>query len=269
MARQRPNTEKAYLDAVKAGKGRGQGSGKDYEPWLKTSDFTHSTGSRSRFYCLSFGRIIHLLSHAEAQVFLMLEWREDVVQIYEQYPLNPEFSKKAAAALGLKHPGSNLPGGFVMTTDFLVRFKHRGEHRRHAVQVKSSREDTANPRSQEKLRIEQEYWRQCGVSWEVIYASDLNPIFIDNLETLAPHRNARFHVQDLSYLADFVLRAAAAFPDADSSQLSEAVLDLPSGQQVTAWDAVLILTGKRLLKAPLEERSLFDCTLQDFGLQHV
>lgn len=266
--RKRPNTSQAYLEREKTG--RGTGFGKNYQPWLRTSDVTNSNGSRFRFYSRKCGRIIHVLSNSEAQAFLAFDWDPAVVEIYEQYPLDPIVTGEIAKKLNVRHPGHSRKGGFVMTTDFLVRYKtEKQQFFFKAFQVKSSPKDTEPERTAEKLAIEQAYWEQKGVSWSVVYASDFNRVFSKNLLTLAPHRNAPFSQADLAYLMNFFRGASDELPDVDSTQLAEAVLTLPGGSETSGWEAVLILAGHRLIEAPISKMDLFDCTLKDFGVSRV
>ena len=267
MGRRRASGIEAFKESGKTGRGRGFGA--NYQPWLKTSDVTNSNGSRSRMYSLKCGRVIHFLSHAEAQVFLALDWMTDVVEIYEQVPLDPAISMKVAEDLDVKHAGYDRKDGFVMTTDFLVRRKGDRGFWKEAIQVKSSRDDTVSKRTQEKLKIEGEYWRREGIDWRVIYASELNRTFLRNLQTLAPYRNTRYSDEELSCLMSYFLRARNAFPDAEPSQLAQAVLSLIDDNEMTAWDVVAVLAGKRLISCPIETKDLFSCALQEFRPNHV
>lgn len=267
MGRRRSSGIEAYKEREKTGRGIGFGS--NYQPWLKTSDVTNSNGSRSRMYSLKCGRVIHFLSHAESQVFLTFDWMQDVVEIYEQMPLDPTVSMKVAEDLKVRHSGYTRKEGMVMTTDFVVRHKGRNGFWKEAIQVKSSPKDTESKRTQEKLGIEEEYWRREGVNWRVIYASDLNPVFLRNLQMFAPYRNARYSQKDLDCLMNYFLRVREAFPNADSTQLGQAVLSLIDDEEMTAWDVVAILTGKQLISCPIHDKNLFSCTLQEFRPGYV
>lgn len=267
MGRRRSNSIEAYSESETTGRGRGYGQ--KYQPWLKTSDVTNSNGCRTRMFSLKCERVVHLLSHAEAQVFLSLDWLPGVVEIYEQYPLNPNVSVKVAEDLGFKHPGYARKDVYVMTSDFYVRHKDSNGFWYEAIQVKSSRKDTESKRSQEKLAIEQEYWKREGINWRLIYASDMNPVFLQNLQTLAPYRNTRYSSNTLDCFKDYFLRAQETFPEVDSTQLAEAELSFAGDIKATAWDVIVALAGKQQITFPINNKDLFSCTLQDFRPCHV
>ncbi len=267
MGQRRSNGIEAYNESEKTGRGRGNGA--NYQPWLKTSDVTNSNGCRTRIFSQKCGRVIHLLSHAEAQVFLSLDWKPSVVEIYEQYPLDPSLSVKVAEDLGIKHPGYVQKSICVMTSDFFVRHKDKRGFWHEAIQVKSSRKDTASKRAQEKLAIEREYWRRQGINWRLVYASEMNSVYLKNLQTLAPYRNAPYSLNTLDCFEDYYLRAREALPEVDSTQLAEAELTFAGGIEVTAWDVIAVLAGKQQISFPINNKDLFSCTLQDFRPCHV
>ena len=68
---------------------RGQGFGKDYKPFLTVRDVP-SKGRVHRRPALTHNRVVHLLSDLELAAFLLFDWMPTVVDIREQFPLNPE-----------------------------------------------------------------------------------------------------------------------------------------------------------------------------------
>lgn len=151
MPLKRANDFTAYEDGERTGRGRGCGD--RYQPWLRTSDVTHSSGSRCRMYSAKCGRVVHLLSHAEHKFFVYLDWLPEVVEIQEQFLLDPKETQVIAQSQGVRHPGYSF-GGCVMTTDFRARWKGSRGFYWTAFQVKSSRRDVESRRTQEKLEIE-------------------------------------------------------------------------------------------------------------------
>ena len=105
--------------------------------------------------------------------------------------------------------------------------------------------------------------------WEVVFASELDPVYVQNLLLLVPYRNELCTKQDLQYLLAFFTCLRNRFPDADASQLAEADIRLPSQRAISAWDAVALLAGKQLIEVPVKEKDLFVCTMQDFEVKHV
>jgi len=65
------------------------------------------------------------LSQLELQVFFLLDWEDEVVDIREQFPLFPqETTKEICQALGLKHPQEpKAETEMVMTQTLSLPFK--------------------------------------------------------------------------------------------------------------------------------------------------
>ncbi|MBN6206680.1 hypothetical protein JYK21_09445 [Ralstonia pickettii] len=70
-------------------KGRGTGSGADYQPWLNILDVS-SLGRSTRFKGIKTGRQHEFLSGLERNYFYFTEFSNDVVEIREQFPLLPQ-----------------------------------------------------------------------------------------------------------------------------------------------------------------------------------
>ncbi|MDN5645297.1 MAG: heteromeric transposase endonuclease subunit TnsA, partial [Acinetobacter sp.] len=83
--------------------GRGQGMGKDYQPWLTIQDVP-SRGVSHRIYSHKTQRVHHLLSNLELYVFLILDWSSSVLDIREQFPLNIDDTREICLEHGLRHP---------------------------------------------------------------------------------------------------------------------------------------------------------------------
>lgn len=106
--------------------GRGQGHGVDYQPYIKTYDFS-SKGVRTRSLGWKTGRHHHFMSRDEYHYFLTLEFSDRVVDIREQYPLLPkERTIEIAKELNVSHPSDDNGDPVVMTTDFNITVL--GEH---------------------------------------------------------------------------------------------------------------------------------------------
>ena len=82
-------------------KTRGQGSGKDYEPFIKVHELS-SSGESVRIRSASVGRIHHLLSGIELLAFLVFDQFEQTTDIREQYPLRIDDTLDICARLGIR-----------------------------------------------------------------------------------------------------------------------------------------------------------------------
>jgi hypothetical protein len=190
--------------------GRGQGYGKDYKPFLTVRDVP-SNGRVHRRPSITHGRIVHLLSDLELAVFLLFDWHESVVDIREQFPLDPEKTINIANRLGIKHPavkGVNQ----VMTTDLLIDLKRDGQLLTQALSVKY-REDLEDARVIEKQEIEKRFWEAEQVEWFIFTENEVPHTLIQNIKWLIPHIHS-FDLQeaDQRQVFDQVLHAIETYP---------------------------------------------------------
>ncbi|OBZ16340.1 transposase [Bacillus sp. FJAT-27264] len=120
MAKRKREITEAKIDRY-IKEGRGQGTGKDYIPWLRVQDVP-SEGRAIRGGGWTTGRRHELLSDIERDYCYLLDYSDDVSDIREQFPLLPlEETKLIAERIGVKHPADPTTGvAIVMMTDFLV-----------------------------------------------------------------------------------------------------------------------------------------------------
>lgn len=141
--------------------GRGTGRGADYKPWLKVREVP-SDGRKHRVLGWKYDRHYVFMSDLEYYYFLNLQWRDDVIDIREQYPLLPiQQTKLIADELGIRHPAIKNQKGkeIVMTTDFIITIKE-GNLVRDIVRTVKYSSALNNKRTREKLAIEEEYFRR-------------------------------------------------------------------------------------------------------------
>jgi len=161
--------------------GRGQGIGAEYKPWIAIQDFA-SKGMVSRVASTTTGRVHHLMSNLELQLFYLLDWSDDVTDIREQYPLS-DLSEaiKIAEYAQIRYPYDPKSGfPYVMTSDFYVETRHSI----NVLSVKPSSE-LSNLRVREKLEIERRYWLRRGVTWNIITEHEINRTKAANIEWLS------------------------------------------------------------------------------------
>lgn len=189
--RKRTVTEKKIEKYIK--EGRGTGELKDYKPWLKIQDVP-SLGLSSRIKGRKTNRVHHLLSNLELGYFYILDWRQTVHDIKEQFPLLPrEETIEIADQLGIKYPvdpKTNEP--IVITTDFLVTEIHNSIYIDKAFSVKPA-EALKSQRTLEKLEIERVYWKRRDIEWKIVTEKNLPRSLINNIRFVHSHK-------DLSYI---------------------------------------------------------------------
>jgi hypothetical protein len=147
--------------------GRGTGHGKNYKPWLTIQDVS-SHGRSSRPYSPKTDRDHHLLSDVETFAFFLFHWRDDVVDIREQFPWSRELSRRIAAEMGIRHPVDRESRvELVQTTDLLVDLDRGGRVVEIAVAVKTAAE-LDDPRTLDKLELERRCALEEGRSWYLV-----------------------------------------------------------------------------------------------------
>lgn len=259
MAYRKPGMNEAKI-VRQYKKGRGQGRGADYLPWLTIYDLA-SLGRSHRVFGLKTGRIHHFLSDGEWRTFLHLDWCEDVADIREQFPLDRDHTRRIADSLGIRHPIDSISQTLqVMSTDFLIDVWRDGKLRLEACAVKRS-EDLENKRTMAKLEIEHRYWAERDVPWHLLTERDFNPVVTKNLQWL---RSLSFQKQREPWCgfhqeqAEAVLRAV---PRCGSLSLREFCqhmdgdLDLEVGSTLTLIRHLLLIRSLDAdLTCPLNDR---------------
>lgn len=150
---------------------RGKGEGGNYRPWLTIQDVP-SSGRVHRIPSTKSNRLHHALSDLEKYSFLFYDWKDEVIDIREQYPLDREITRRIAQECGIKHPQDPDTGcDIVMTTDFLITTFVNGEQKLAARAVKPS--DQLTNRVIEKLELERRYWKELKTDWGIITDNEL------------------------------------------------------------------------------------------------
>ena len=163
--------------------GRGKGFDADYKPWLTVRDVP-SRGRSHRVVGAVTGRVHHLLSDIERGAFLIYDFRDDVRDIREQFPLDLDQTRSIAEAAGIRHPvDSKSRADLIQTTDLVIDLERDGKIVTIARTVKPS-EALGKPRTVEKLEIERRYWAVQGVDWGIVTERELPPNLMRNLELL-------------------------------------------------------------------------------------
>jgi len=152
--------------------GAGEGTGAKYVPWIQVQDIS-SQGRSRRLWSSKTGRTHHLLSDVEYQLFVALEWQQNVVDIREQFPLDRTLTQDIARSLGIAHPyypGTQVPT--VMTVDFLATVKHGNGVHLVAYNAKAA-DEAEDERSLQKLEIQREYFEQLSIAHHIVFDCDI------------------------------------------------------------------------------------------------
>ena len=165
-------------DKTKKIRKMGEGTGKDYKPYITTSEF-NSMGTTSVIKDWKTGRGVHCLSQGEMLWYYILRWDDENIDIREQYPLDYAKTVEIAESFGLRIPQH------IMTTDFLVT---KADGRSVAYSVKTN-SDLKN-RKLELLFIEKHYWISQGAGYQLLLKTDANRILAGNIRLVTEFYDA-------------------------------------------------------------------------------
>lgn len=162
--------------------GRGQGTGKDYIPWVKTSDYS-SKGRATRIQGIKTKRIHHLHSDNQLRAFLIFEHSEAVLDIRESYPLL-DLMEVIDDKEGLRLDKFTDADGYplIICTTFLLTVRGEGGEERLIARSVKNTSELAKKITLEKLEIERRYWEARGVDWKVITEKQLSRQLCENIE---------------------------------------------------------------------------------------
>lgn len=174
-------------EATKIKEKRGTGEGAYYKPWILSRE-VGSDGMESVFCDWKHGRQIQCLSQAEAKVYRYLRWKDNVVDIREQFPLDLKLTLVIAKRLNLPHPRNH---NTHMTTDMVVTYENPDGTRYLTAYSVKPNEKSFDKYAVKNLMIEQAYWNLKGIKHEIIYADDLNKILDTNIKECVRYYNAK------------------------------------------------------------------------------
>ena len=160
----------------------GVGEGINYKPWLTIRDVKGKNAFRSIVKGITTGRKHHFLSSIETQLFYILEFNKNTIDIREQFPLFPlHTTKKIAQSLGVNHP--QVPTSeidHVMTTDILLTCKKKNNVMKKAFCVKPL-ELLADKRTLQKIEIERVWWQENNVDFFIFTGNKQTEILSRNI----------------------------------------------------------------------------------------
>lgn len=152
---------------------------KKYVSSIKINDFS-SKGTVSRVLSRKTGRIHHLLSTLERNVFTLLDFDENIMDIKEHFELedvreivddNIDWSKFKDKKTGLE---------YKITTTFLVTFING---KKIAISCKNSTE-LYRSNTQLLLEIQRRYWTVKAIPWGIVTNKDIPEVKLKNIKWL-------------------------------------------------------------------------------------
>ena len=165
----------------------------EYKPGV-TIQSCSSQGQMWRIKSRTTGRVCHLLSKLEYQVFLLLDIHPNIIEIKEQYSHDLPLSLKVAFELGVNHPPQNNQEKLPLTTDFVVTYQGV-EAKQIGIYVKYAK-DLNNYRTVEKLLLEKETLAKRNIPLLVITEKDIDTNALRNIEWFLTADASQYQLDD-------------------------------------------------------------------------
>ena len=201
----------------------GVGEGINYKPWLTIRDVKGKNAFRSIVKGITTGRKHHFLSSIETQLFYILEFNKNTIDIREQFPLDPEKTSNISERAGIPHPAVSGVAQ-IMTTDFLVDLLNNGKVIQIAISVKYENE-LEDERVVEKQELERRYWESIGVKWYIFTENEVPPTLIQNIKWLIPQMHSFDLNQDDQFTVFNVINEALLTYPEDKIAVVMKILD--------------------------------------------
>lgn len=162
-----------------------------YQPFIKTMNFTRSSGTRSKFpHFRDSGRLIHLMSYNELCAYLTVLHNHEVEEVYEQFALPIEDTLPICDELEINHPyGKNRGRLGYESFDFLIKLTPSEERNTDwmAIAVKPTKE-LFKPRVQERFALQESYAMLNDIQFVVLDSDQLRGIKSETLELIYRNR---------------------------------------------------------------------------------
>lgn len=252
--------------------GRGQGTGKNYKPWLTVADVP-SLGRVHRVFCPKTEREHHLMSDNEYYAFLLQWWDDSVLDIREQYPLlNRKETLEIAARSGIRHPMDPVSRTlWVLTTDLVLTVRNANGNKTVAYAVKEAKA-LENERTLEKLEIERRYWERREVKWQILTNEQVKNNFTKNLSWILGNEVAKtapspFQDYLLSKIKKELVVKQRALPRLQMRLLCSSVDEKMDCRPGTTLSVFRKLIEEKKIHVDLNLRSIQDLPANAFRMQ--
>lgn len=183
MARRRLKSLEDYVRAIR--NGYGIGVRENYKPWVGVKDVP-SDGESSIIQGIVVDRLHEMLSKLEARTFYGIEFKRDVIDIREQFPLLPlDVVMGLADRYGIRYP--NVPGTktpAVLSTDFLVTIEGKSGQSYLPIACKYKC-DLRDRYELEKLEIQRLFWAALGWPMYVVTEDNIDINVAENLALIS------------------------------------------------------------------------------------
>jgi hypothetical protein len=200
--------EQKYNQFLK--EGRGHGTGSEYAPWLKISDYP-SLGRATRVFGWKTNRIHHFFSDIQTKYFYLLEWQDTVIDIREHFPLI-EIDKTIKEKEDLKFDmfkDKETGTPYILTTTFLITIKDIDDAKqKYMARTVKSYTELEKKNTLERMEIERRYWASKGVNWGIVTQKEISNVLAKNIEwihsSLHSYNERGLTREDITYLCNIL-----------------------------------------------------------------
>lgn len=226
-------TDKTRLNEL-----RGTGELGEYKPFINARDF-NSIGTCEIVPDWITGRSVELLSQGEAMYWYILRFNPDIVDIKEQFPMNPNETVALADSLGIKHPKNR---SHIMTIDFLITYRD-GHQEAHS--LKTSKKILEKDRNCELLFLEKSFWELHGIPYRLIFKNELNNIYARNIRFCSYNANINTVTDKMSCLKYMIINHLITIDTIETEELNLRKLLLQHESEVnTVWTTIASASAK-------------------------
>lgn len=157
---------------------------KNYESAIKVQDFP-SKARVSRVKGRKTGRLHHLLTDLETNIFYLLDFNDDVIDIKEHYPLLDLMDGEIDLGnINLnKFKDKKTGEQYMFSTTFVVTVKKSEKEEYLAISVKNESQ-LYKGTTLEKLEVERRYWQRKKIKWCILTNKDIEIDMVENIKWL-------------------------------------------------------------------------------------
>ncbi|WP_042337630.1 heteromeric transposase endonuclease subunit TnsA [Bacillus andreraoultii] len=162
--------------------GRGQGTGKDYKPWLQINDIS-SRSRTTRTFGHTTQRVHHLLSDLQLYYFYLLEFDENVIDIREQFPLLDfhEMDLLIDSDLSRKLFDSKTKVPHIFTTSFFVTKVGNDDDPYYQARIVKISSELEKKSTIERLELQRRYFAKKGIDFGIVTENEINKVLSKNI----------------------------------------------------------------------------------------
>lgn len=156
----------------------------EYKPAIKIQDFP-SKGRVSRVKGRTTGRLHHLLTDLETNIFYLLDFEDKIIDIKEHYPLLDLMDGEVDLENINLNKFKNKKTGeqYIFSTTFVVTINDTNKEKYIALSVKNESQ-LYRGTTLEKLEVERRYWKVKGIEWSILTNRDININRVENIKWL-------------------------------------------------------------------------------------